>query len=114
MPNLIFLTRPSLQILVKTQMGVFPISAQSLIKRNCHNSRTNDDIDMTLGPVSKLDKSNKTLPKKFDDEVMSENCSFVAIFLIYGQYGAIQKLDLGRIVCKTYIFINSNLLSFKN
>ena len=38
----------------------FPISSQSLIKENCHNSRTSDDIDMKLGPVPKLDKRTKT------------------------------------------------------
>ena len=45
---------------------------------------------------------------------MSENCNIIAIFPIYGQFGAIRKPDSGRIVCKTYIFINSNLLSYKN
>ena len=29
------------------------------MKRNCHNSRTSDDIDMKLGPVTKPDKRNK-------------------------------------------------------
>ena len=42
----------------------FRISGQSLIKENCHNSRTSDDIDMKLGPVTKLDKKNKTPSKK--------------------------------------------------
>ena len=45
---------------------------------------------------------------------MSENCNIIAIFPIYGQSGAHWKPDSGRIVCKTYIFINSNLLSYKN
>ena len=45
---------------------------------------------------------------------MSENCNIIAIFPIYGQFGAIRKPDSGRIVCKTYIFINSNLLLYKN
>ena len=92
----------------------FRISGQSLIKENCHNSRTSDDIDMKLGPVTKLDKRNKITSKKFDDDVMSENCDVIVIFPIYGQFGAIRKPDSGRIVCKTYIFINSNLLSYKN
>ena len=69
---------------------------------------------MKLGPVTKLDKRNKTTSKKFDDDVMSENCDVIAIFPIYGQFGAIWKPDSGRIVCKTYIFINNNLLSYKN
>ena len=34
----------------------FWISGQSLIKENCQNARTSDDIDMKLGPVTKLDK----------------------------------------------------------
>ena len=38
----------------------FQISGQSLIKRNYHNSRTSDEIDMKLGPVTKLDNRNKT------------------------------------------------------
>ena len=45
---------------------------------------------------------------------MSASCDVIVIFPIYGQFGAIQKLDSGRIVCKTYIFIESNLLSYKN
>ena len=45
---------------------------------------------------------------------MSENCDVTAIFPIYGQSGAIWKPDSGRIVCKTYISTNSNLLSYKN
>ena len=58
---------------------------------------------MKLGPVTKL-----------DDDLMSENCDVIAIFPIYGQFGAIRKLHSGRITYKTYIFINSNLLSYKN
>ena len=42
---------------------------------------------------------------------MSKNCEVIVIFLIYGQFGAIRMPDSGRLVCKTYIFINSNLLS---
>ena len=69
---------------------------------------------MKTGPVTKLDKRNKTTSKKFDDEVISENCGVIAIFPIYGQFGAIRKPDSGCIVCKTYIFIKSDLLSYKN
>ena len=66
---------------------------------------------MKLGPLIKLEKRNKTTSKKFDDDVMSGICDIIVIFLIYGNSGAIWKLDSGHIVCKTYIFINSNLLS---
>ena len=45
---------------------------------------------------------------------MSENCDVIAIFPIYGQFGAFWKPDSSRIVCKTYIFINSNLFAYKN
>ena len=71
-------------------------------------------MDLKLGPVSKLDKRNKTTSKKIDDDVMSANCNIILIFQIYGQFGAIQNLDSGRIVYKTYIFIKSNLLSYTN
>ena len=43
-----------------------------------------------------------------------QNCDVIVIFPIYGQIGATGNPDYGRIVCKTYIFDNSNLLSYKN
>ena len=43
---------------------------------------------------------------------MPENFDVIVIFLIYGQFGAIRKPESGRIVCKTYMFINSNLFYF--
>ena len=55
-----------------------------------------------------------TSSKKTDDDVISENCDVTVIFPIYGQFGAIRKPYSGRMVCKTYIFINSNLWSYKN
>ena len=58
----------------------FRISSQSLIQGNCHNSRTSDDIDMKLGAVTKLDKKNKTVLKKINDDVISENCDVIIIF----------------------------------
>ena len=71
-------------------------------------------MDMILGPVTKIEKKNKTTFKKFGDDAMSENCDVIAICPIYDQFGAIRKSDSGRIACKTYIFIDSNLLSYKN
>ena len=68
---------------------------------------------MKLGPVTKLDKRKKTTSKKIDDDVMSANCDVMVLFLIYAQFGAIRSPDSGRIVCKSYIFINSNLLFYK-
>ena len=69
---------------------------------------------MKLGPVTKFDKRNKTPSKKFDDDIMSKYYDVIVIFLIYGQFEVIRKLNSGRIVYNTYIFINSNLLSYKN
>ena len=68
----------------------FRISGQSLIIKNCHNSRTSDDIDMKLGPVAQLGTEKP----------------------IYGQFGAIRKPDSGQM--KSCIFINNILLSYKN
>ena len=68
---------------------------------------------MKLGPVTKLDKRNKITSKKFFDDVMSKNCEVIIIFAIYGQFGEIRKPDSGRIIYKTFIFVNSNFLSYK-
>ena len=50
------------------------------------------------------------MSKKIDDNIMLESCDVIAIFLLCHQF----KVDSGRVVRKTYIFINSNLLSHKN
>ena len=51
----------------------------------------------------------------FCDDVMSGYRDPIVIFFhIYGQFWATRKPDSGRIACKTYIFISSNLLSYKN
>ena len=94
-------------------MSNFRISDQFLIKENCHNSRTSDDIDMKLGPVTKRDKRNKTTSKKFGEDVMSAICEVVVIFQAFGQFGAAQRPEQHR-VCKSYVIINTNLLSYKN
>ena len=58
-------------------------------------------MDMKYGPLTKIDKRNKTTSKTFGDDVMSESCDVIAIFPIYGQFGTIWKPDFGHIVCKT-------------
>ena len=68
---------------------------------------------MKLGPVTKLDKRNKTTSKKFDVDVMSENCDVIVIFRIFGQFGAIGRPDSGHRVCKSYVSSKKNLLSTK-
>ena len=80
---------PDIRQISEGGISVFRISGQSLINGNCHNSRTSDDIEMKLGPVTKLDKKNMETSKKFD----------------------------GKLPChvgKSYIFVNSNLSSNKN
>ena len=49
--------------------------------------------------------------KKVGDDAMSANCDVIVFFSIFGQFAAIQKPDSGHMVYKTYVFINSNLLS---
>ena len=112
-PNLVSITRPqSADIGQNSEGGIsdFWISGQSLINENCHNSRASDDIDMKVGPVTRFHKKNKTTSKNFDNYIMSANCDVLVIFLVYGQFRAIRRPSSGRIVCKTYISININLL----
>ena len=61
---------------------------------------------MKVGPVTKLDERNNSTSKNFDDDVMSENCDVNVILWIFGQFGAVRRLS--------YVFSNSNLLSYKN
>ena len=72
----------SLDIWKNSDWGIshFWISFHFLMKRNCHNSRTSDDIAMKLGAVTKIDKKNKTTRKNDDDDVMSGNYDNIAIF----------------------------------
>ena len=73
------LTHPSLQILDRTQTTVFRTSGflNNPLQKNSHDSRTSNDIDMKLGPVTKLDK---TTSKKLDDDVLSANYDAIVIF----------------------------------
>ena len=79
-----FLTRPNLQLLDKAQTRVFPI-----VNQNCHNSRASHDIDMRLGPATKLDKINTSASKQIGDGVMSSNCDVIVFFPIYEKSAAI-------------------------
>ena len=69
---------------------------------------------MKLGLVTKRNKRNKKTSKKIDVDVMSANCDVIVIFRSFGQFGAIRKPDSGHRVCKSYVFSNRNLLSYKN
>ena len=73
-----------------------------------------NDADMKHGPVSKLEKRNKIMSKETGDDIMSRNYDVIVIFPIYDQFGVFWKRESRRMVCKTYIFINSILLSYKS
>ena len=62
----------------------FQIPGQSLIIKNFDNSKTSNDIDTKLGPITKLDKRNTTTFKKFDGDFMLSSYDVIVIFLIYG------------------------------
>ena len=47
----------------------FPDFRSVPYKKNCHSSRTSDDIDMNLRPVTKPDKRNKKLSNKIGDKI---------------------------------------------
>ena len=64
-------------------------------KRNCHNCRTSDDIDMKLGPLFLTRKTKKSV-KNFDNDVILTNCDVTVIFPIYGQFGAIPAFYLTK------------------
>ena len=57
---------------------------------------------MKLGSVAKLDKRNKTTSKHFDDDLISENCDVIAIFPIFGQFGAIPILGAYSVKLKYF------------
>ena len=92
----------------------FRISSQSFIKENCHHCRTSVDIDMKFGPVTKLDKGNKTTSKKLTLTSYRKIMTSLSFFRFLANLGAIQRLDSGHRVCKSYVFSNRNLLSYEN
>ena len=50
--------------------------------KNYHKSRTSHDIDMKLGPVTKLDKRNTLMLKKFDNDGRSANWDVIFFLFI--------------------------------
>ena len=43
---------------------------------------------MKLRPITDIDKRNKVMLKKFDNDVMAANCDVIVIFPIYDQFRA--------------------------
>ena len=77
----------------------FPDFRSIPYKRNCHNFRTSDVADMKLGPVTKLDKRNKSTSKNLTMTSCQKIVTSLAFF-IYGQPGTVWKPDSGSRVCK--------------
>ena len=69
---------------------------------------------MKLGLVTKLDKRNAVTSKNLTMTSCRQIMTSLSFFSIYGLFGTIRKPDFECMVCKTYIFINGNLLSYKN
>ena len=92
----------------------FWISGQLLIKENFRNSRTSNDIDIKFGPVTKPDKRNKKTSKKLTMTSCRQIVTSLLFVRFMAKFRALRKPDFRLIVCMTYIFINSNFLSYKN
>ena len=88
-------------------MSDFRIFVQSLMEENCDKSRTSDDIEMKPEPVATRDKKQSNVKNLAMASCWEILTSF--IFPFYEQFGEIRKPDFGRIICKTYIFINSSV-----
>ena len=68
---------------------------------------------MKLGPVTKSEKRNNTTSKKIDDDACGKIVTSSPFFQFTAnleQSGSLKLINLH----KTYIFISSNLLSYKN
>ena len=52
------------------------------MNKSCYNSRASNDINIKLGPVTKIGKTNATTSKNFDDDVLSADCDVIVIFTI--------------------------------
>ena len=103
-PYLVFLIHRSVQILFKTQAWIFSISrflVKSLVNKNYCNSRTKDDINMELGPVTKRDKRNMTKSKHFDYDL----CRQIMTSLPFFQF--IYFFIIMIYISQTNIYINT-------
>ena len=52
---------------------IFQISSQSFSNKNCHNSRTSNDFEMKLRPVTKYDNRNRPIIQKSNHDVILIN-----------------------------------------
>ena len=65
---------------------------------------------MKHGPVTELDKRDKTTSKKIGDDVTSKYCNAVAIFFQF----TTNLEQSGSCIYSLWLSINDNLLSYKN
>ena len=84
----------------------FQISGQYFWDKSC---RTSHDIDIKLGPVTKLGKRSLVMAKKIDSDRISKKCSTVTFFLIYVHFAAIRKPNSR---CMIYKLIFSLTIAF--
>ena len=70
-------------------------------------------MDQYLNLARETGKRQKK-KKIIHDDILSANFDAIVILWIYTQFGPMLKLDFGRMVCKTNVFININFLSYKN
>ena len=52
----------------------------NLLQKSCHNSRISNDLDVKLGPVTKLDKRNTATSEKLDDEILLAKDDIIVTF----------------------------------
>lgn len=82
--NSVYLIHSSPQVVDKTHTGPFnpDFLVILLINKSCLNSRTSYDIDINLGPLSKLDvkSRNSMISKNFGSDIMSINYHVNIIF----------------------------------
>ena len=60
-----------------------------------------------------MTRETRQCQKNIGDDAMPANCDIIVFFQIYGQFAAIQRPYSGCMACKTYIFINYDLLPYK-
>ena len=66
----------------------FQISGQSFTEENCHNSRTSNDIDVKLGPATKLEKNTATSKKFGVVVIFVTSLSFLGYMANLEQFGS--------------------------
>ena len=69
---------------------------------------------MELRPATKIDKKKDSNIKKIESDAITAKCNTIFTFPIYGRFETIRRVDLRLMFCNTYIFVNNNLLSYKN